>query len=124
MRRLAAAGITELVAKARAGELSINTLWLAVSGTKACRAAMVSGDVAEPDQAQLRAVECMLCPSRVTRDLRGHEGQSHWCGKPLDENFESVLPTCGCLVAITVGGVTRPACATMVRSKRCPQSKF
>jgi hypothetical protein len=124
IRNLAGAGLTELARKARAGELGVHTLWLAITGTKACRAAMVRGDIADPDEAQRRAAQCMLCPCRTDRPLRGHEGTAHWCGQPLEDRLDAALPTCGCLVALTVGGVTRPACATMVRSKPCPQSKF
>lgn len=121
---MAAVGFPELVRLARAGELTLDHLWMAVIGTKWCRAAIKAGDVATAEQAQSRAVVCMLCPCRTDRDLNGREGQAHWCGKPLDERLDAALPTCGCFVAITVGGVTRPACATMVGSKKCPQARY
>lgn len=113
-------GVTELVRKLRDGRLEAAHVWVAVRGAGKYRQAILDGDVADAETAVRRLALCMTCPSRVAR-LVSDDIEAGYCGVPFEEHFETVLPTCGCLVSCTVRGETRAAGKALVASEKCPQ---
>lgn len=116
-------GLPALLGMAKAGTLRPTHLWTAVEGASKYRDAIANGDVADDLVAQVRAeVHCGQCPSARRVDKAGI--QRTFCGEPFENRMNTALPTCGCLVAVTVNGETHPAGKTVVGSEKCPQGKF
>lgn len=111
---LARVGMDELARMATAGELTLAHRWVALKGAAKYTAAMARGDVANPSDAGHRVGVCAACKHRQDRDTQ--IGVAHYCGRPFEETSEG---TCGCLVGVTIDGVTLAAGRTMVASKTC-----
>ena len=112
-------GVDELIGKYRSGQLGVRHLWVAMRGADKYRRAVAAGDITDDLTAELRAKVCLACQT-TTATGPDHE-RRHWCGEPFAE-----VPgaSCGCLVALTVGGEIVPAAKTAVGSERCPQRKW
>ena len=129
LRQLAALGAEELLAKAKAGELRLEHLWVAAKGGEEYRKAVAAGDIVDPLVADLRAEGfCGRCPSMtMTATDQMHQG-GHvfkcWCGPSLEEHKEGPRPTCGCLVGLKVNGKIVAGGSTVVKSKKCWQRQW
>lgn len=118
IRTFMAAGADMLARKFREGKLPPGIAWIALRGAGTFARAMLTGDITTDAHAQRRAVACTLCPRRTLRTLDDHpDMQAGYCG-PEAEPVEG--GTCGCLVTLTVGLVTRPAGKPWVASEYCP----
>lgn len=80
----------------------------AAHGFERYRAAVESGDIAGPEDIDVRRSKCAACPSLVT--ARG----SSWCGQPFEDHTRAPRPTCGCLVGAKI----------IVASEQCPQRQW
>lgn len=149
MVELCRAGRRELIDRFFRGDLSLEQVWTAAQGAKACIEEIATkGEAAmvEPGVAAARLEHgCEMCPSRTMGAMArvtDPEGEatmvrSWYCGPALEEHKGGVAPTCGCLVATETvradgesggGGVVRlnvlPACAALLKSKQCWQGKW
>ena len=119
--------------------------WVGLTGAEKYAAAITTGDVADEADVWARGSKCAEGMSKTCsrpRTLAGFEvlPRMVFCGPPLEEFPESVLPTCGCLVlveagqedqppdgvrAITINGVAyQPAGKVWVASEACPQGRW
>lgn len=102
-------------------------LWVGAKGAAKYAAAVATGDIADEVVAAARFEGwCMSCPSVKHRRARLQDQgvEVYYCGPELEEHFDSVMPTCGCLVGLTVGGQAQPGGKTVVRSQMCPQRRW
>lgn len=117
----------DVAARAVAGELSPAQVWTGFKGAAVYTRALASGDIAPGYTASDRLQRCLSCP-HATRGgehrLAAGISQAIYCGPMLLDRLEEADPTCGCLVAVTVGGEFIPAGKTLVQSCRCPQGKW
>lgn len=105
----------------------VGKAWVAMNGAKTYMVAIATGDIAEEGVAMCRFEGwCMQCPSVTHRSARlSKEGtEVYYCGPELVDNTDKVLPTCGCLVGVTVEGIAEPGGKTVVRSQKCPQGRW
>ena len=123
----------ELIRMARAGELGITDLWTSVKGARKWVVLLLDPRNHADDvvaEARFQCC-CRACPSAQVRlvgdaKVTEHYGavETVWCGTPSREALDAVLPTCGCLVGITVSGQPRAEGKTRVKTERCPQGRW
>lgn len=121
---LAKLGKDEIVRMAKAGELAPRHLWIAMKGAAEYQAAVARGDIAHDVTQKSRADQCAECPSHTESPADLDGVVKLWCGRPYDPLLETVLPVCGCLVALRINGEIQPGARPAVASKRCPQEKW
>lgn len=117
-------GVDAITRMAVGGELAPQHVWVALKGATKYALAIASRDTATADTGEWRAETCARCPLHTTRDTaavsRKRPVVAIHCGDPFVEGAE----TCGCLVAITVGGTVYAAGKTKVGSERCPSDRW
>lgn len=107
----------------------VGKFWTGAKGAAKYAAAYAKGDIADDDVAACRFEGwCMSCPSVTHRPAmihgRDEAVEIYYCGKAFVEQLETVMPTCGCLVGLTINGMAEPGGKTVVRSSKCPQKKW
>lgn len=111
-------GVHGLERMARRGDLAPEHVWVALAGVKRYRRAVKRGDVcSEGDQAG-RLAECAACCHCTEHPLESFDATAHYCGEPFRDEGDG--RPCGCLVGLTIGGVTYPAGRLVVASMGCP----
>jgi len=95
--------------------------WVGARGASRFALAILAGDVASPEDREVRRAICRECPERVRAKLFGAKSESDWCGALLQRQAPSSncascegAKTCGCLLAGK----------TMVASEECPLGKW
>ena len=125
LQELCTHGTDELTRMALDGEITPKHLWVAMSGASAYRKAVARGDVADDDEARRRVSICAGCLSRQDRaSTRMDRVVRLWCGEPFENRRDAALPTCGCLVGITIDGAAHAGGLTVVQSEGCPQGRW
>jgi hypothetical protein len=132
LQQLAQMGWESIQEKRKAGELSVRHLGIAAKGGMAYMEAIARGDIAPEPVQMARSCRCDTCPSHTEETSRvwidgmeeGVELVKLYCGPSIDEFPDAEHPTCGCLVALRVGGKVSPAGRAIVGSRDCWQGKW
>lgn len=105
-------GGLDIMAMARAGELTPRKAWVAMKGAEKYVRAVASGDVADSETITLRLAQCRVCPAA---SVPGRVYLSY-CGTPLDEKLDGPVQerTCGCVCAGKAS----------VQSEKCPRGRW
>jgi hypothetical protein len=136
-RDYAAVAVDALADLARDGRIEPGNLWVALKGARTyamaiAKGALIADEVTAASRFENGCRQCLSMTKKPVRD-RGIQAKygkcyTHWCGVPFEDNTGSVLPTCGCLVGMTVEGKTAaegdrlyPAGKTTLKEERCPQ---
>jgi hypothetical protein len=116
-------------------------LWTALRGGVEIAEAIAAGaPMASEGVMAARVSACERCPSRrvIAVEQAGLEAaygrvERWWCGEPVRGGMTADGPTCGCLVAMTVGGQevgvgdgggVRPAAKAVLAESICPQGRW
>lgn len=118
-------GKEEIDAMRRAGTLKASHLWVGAMGAIEYQKAIATGDVCSEAHGQERIEQgCLLCPFMVSTTSLEPTIVKHWCGPPLEDHTDTALPTCGCLVGLTIAGKPTAGALTMKASGKCIQGKW
>lgn len=117
---LASLANQERVRLAEAGQLRAAHVWVAMKGS----GRYIAAPEREEGQAVALAERCAGCDQARAREvvLRGAPVVALYCGEPFVEQAApgpGNVPTCGCLVALRVGGRVAQAGKTAVHADAC-----
>ena len=114
-------GLERVMSMVASGKAPPAYAWTAFRGAwKYARMAALGGE-ATVEASGSRVQQCSVCDACEATPTSQPETTAHWCGRS-----ETTGPnaTCGCLVFLTVGGVTTPAGKTCVAAEKCPRGKW